>query len=45
MQFKEIISVYAKDHMKPINTPYGQNTELLKVKAGGIYHYHSVLQV
>jgi hypothetical protein len=40
MLFKEIIPVYSENHMKPINTLCGQNTELLIVKAGGTYSYH-----
>jgi hypothetical protein len=38
MLFKEIIAVYSENHAKPINT-----NELLSVKAGGSYSYHSAL--
>jgi hypothetical protein len=38
--FKEIIAVYSENHMKPIDTLCGQNTELLIVKVGGTYGYH-----
>jgi hypothetical protein len=34
MLFKEIIAVYSENHMKPINTFCGQNTELLNVRVG-----------
>jgi hypothetical protein len=40
--FKEIIAVYYENHMKPINTLCGQNTELLNVKAGGTCRLHSI---
>jgi hypothetical protein len=30
MSFKEIIAVYSKNYMKPINTICGQNAELLE---------------
>jgi hypothetical protein len=35
MLFKEIIAVYSEDNTKLINTLYGQNVEVLNVKAGG----------
>jgi hypothetical protein len=35
MKFKEIITVYCKNHNKPVNIPCENNTELLTVKAGG----------
>jgi hypothetical protein len=38
--FKEIISVYTYNHMKPINRLCGYNAGLLIVKAGGTYSYH-----
>jgi hypothetical protein len=38
--FKEIIAVYTENRMKHINTPFGQNSDLLFVKAGGTYSYH-----
>jgi hypothetical protein len=34
MPFREIIAVYSENH-KPKNTFCGQNTVLLKIKAGG----------
>jgi hypothetical protein len=37
MLFKEIVPVYSVDRKKAINTLYGQNAELLNVKAGGTY--------
>jgi hypothetical protein len=33
---KEIFAVYSVNHIKPVNTPCGQNAELLSVKAGGM---------
>jgi hypothetical protein len=40
MLFKQMISVYSENHMKPINTLCEQNAELLTDKAGGTYSYH-----
>jgi hypothetical protein len=40
MSFKEIITVYYENNMKPINTLCGQNAELLIVKTDGTYSYH-----
>jgi hypothetical protein len=37
MLFWKIITVYAANNTKPINTLCGQNSELLNVKAGGTY--------
>jgi hypothetical protein len=37
--FKEIITVYSKNQMKPINTLCGQNAEILNVKVDGAYNY------
>jgi hypothetical protein len=34
MLFKEIITVYSENHMKPINTLCGQNVELLTAETG-----------
>jgi hypothetical protein len=34
MLFKEIVSVYCENHMNPIDMPFGQNAELVIVKAG-----------
>jgi hypothetical protein len=45
MLFKEIIPVYTENHMKPTSRLYGQNVELLIVKAGGTYTYHLALKV
>jgi hypothetical protein len=39
MLFKEIIDIYPENHMKLINTFYGQNVELLIVKVNGAYCY------
>jgi hypothetical protein len=44
MLFKEIIAVHSENHTKHINTHYGQNAELLNVKAGGTYYYHSAIK-
>jgi hypothetical protein len=44
MLFKEIITVYSENNTKLINTLYGQNAEILNVKAGGTYNYHSALK-
>jgi hypothetical protein len=40
MLFKDIITVYAENHTMPIK----QNAELLIIKAGGTYIYHSTLK-
>jgi hypothetical protein len=37
---EEIIAVYCKDHMKQTSTLYGENAELLIIKADGTYKYH-----
>jgi hypothetical protein len=42
--FREIIVVNSENHTKPINTPGGQNAELLIVKASDSYSYHWVLK-
>jgi hypothetical protein len=39
MLLKEMITVYSKNRTKPINTPCGQNSELLIVKEDGKYSY------
>jgi hypothetical protein len=44
MLFKEIITAYSENNMKPINKLYGQNAEFLIVKPGGIYSYHWALK-
>jgi hypothetical protein len=44
MLFKEIIAGYSKNHKKSINIPYGQNAELLNVKACGIDRYKWALK-
>jgi hypothetical protein len=41
---KEIIIVYSENHTKHINTLCGQNAEVLNVKVGGTYNYHSALK-
>jgi hypothetical protein len=38
MLFMDIIALYYKNHTKPLDIRYGQNTEL-SVKTGGIYTY------
>jgi hypothetical protein len=35
MLVKEIIAVYSLNHMKPLNTSYVRNVQLMAVKAGG----------
>jgi hypothetical protein len=37
MLFREIISVYAENHMKHTNKLHGQNAEFFVVKAGVIH--------
>jgi hypothetical protein len=37
MLFREILPVYSEKHMKLINTPCAQNTELMNVTAGSTY--------
>jgi hypothetical protein len=44
MLFKKIITVYSKNHTKPINTPHSQIAELLIIKAGGTHSYHWALK-
>jgi hypothetical protein len=44
MPFKEIITVHSENNTKPIDTLYGQNADMLNVKAGGTYNYHSPLK-
>jgi hypothetical protein len=43
MLFKET-SVYSENNTKHTNALWGQNAELLKVKAGGTYNYHSAFK-
>jgi hypothetical protein len=38
-----MISVYSENHIKHINTPCGQNADLLNVVAGGITSNRSAL--
>jgi hypothetical protein len=35
-----MITVYAGNHMKPINALHGQNAVLLIVKSRDLYNYH-----
>ena len=44
MLYREIIAVCSQIHTKPINTPCGQNVELLDVKPGGNYNDHWALK-
>jgi hypothetical protein len=44
MLFEEIVVVYSKNHMKAINTFYGQDAELSIKKAGGTYSFHWALK-
>jgi hypothetical protein len=39
--FKKIIAVYSEDNMKFTSVIYGQNSELMKVKAFGTHNFHS----
>jgi hypothetical protein len=43
MLFREIITVYSENHMKPINALCVKNAELLNVQVGDTYSYHWVL--
>jgi hypothetical protein len=36
MLFVRTVTSYCENHMEPTNTMYGQNAELLIVKAGGL---------
>lgn len=40
----EIIAVYSKNHLKPINKISGQNAEFKTVKACCIHSYHCALE-
>jgi hypothetical protein len=42
--FKETIPVYCENHAKHIIPSVATNSELLNVKVGGAYRYHSVLK-
>lgn len=44
MAFGDIVAVYSKNHIKPINIPCGQNAELLINKPGHIYSCRWVLK-
>jgi hypothetical protein len=44
MLFRELIAVYSKNHMKPINTLCGLSAGLVNVKACGTYRCHSALK-
>jgi hypothetical protein len=43
MLLKEIIAFYPGNHIKPINTLFGQNSELLTITASGTYGYRRAL--
>jgi hypothetical protein len=45
MLFREIIAVYFENNMKPTNTLFGQNIQLLNNKEVGEYNYHLALKV
>jgi len=45
MLYREVIAVCSQINTKHINTPYGQNVELLNVKPGGAYSNHGALSV
>jgi hypothetical protein len=40
MLFREIIPIYHKNWVKPVNILWRQNAELLTAEAGGTYSYH-----
>jgi hypothetical protein len=40
MLSREMIAVYYENHMKLINTTYGQNVEFRNVEAGGTQSNH-----
>ena len=42
--YREIIAICSEIHTKHINTPCGQNVELLYVKPGGTYNDHWALK-
>jgi hypothetical protein len=44
MLFKELITVYSENHIKPKNMLCGQHAELLVIEAGGIFSYHLALR-
>ena len=44
MLYREIIAVCSEIHTKPINTLWGQNVEIVNVKAGGTYSDHWALE-
>jgi hypothetical protein len=44
MLFREIIAVYSENHKKHMNIFYGQNAELLNIKAGGTNRCHYALK-
>jgi hypothetical protein len=44
MLYSETIALCSEIHTKHINTPCGQNDELLNVKPGGTYSNHWVLK-
>jgi hypothetical protein len=43
MLFREIMTVYYKNHIKHLKTHFGQNQEYLDIKVGGTYYYHHAL--
>jgi len=40
MLYREIIAVYSHIHTTHINTPCGQNVEIVNVKPGGTHNDH-----
>jgi hypothetical protein len=40
MLFGKITAAYSENDTKSIDALYGQNAELLNIKAGGTYIYH-----
>jgi hypothetical protein len=44
MLYSEIIAVCSQIHTKHINTPCGQNVEIMNVKPGGKYSNHWAIE-
>jgi hypothetical protein len=44
MLLEELTAVYCGNHMKHINTPFGENAEFVKVKADSTYSYHCAME-
>jgi hypothetical protein len=44
MLFRETVAVYCEKHNEYISTEWGQNAEILIVKASGIFSYRCALE-